>query len=268
MATLADLTRQVARLVTRTVIGSTTSAPGNATQIIDTTNLAGLPDNEFVGGTVWITSGTNAGRSRVITAFSNADDRITCAVFPNNILSGVTFEAAAGDFVEYRDLRQAVNIAIRECGYVLDKDETLTIVDDQLIYTLPAGVSKILSVEILEDPTLADEKPKISNHWAEIDGELVFEYGYEPNTIDGTKLRLRYKKFASELASDTDTLNDQLDEDYIVYLAARQAARLSYMRFGRAGKETVSEWLNEAIEEMKKHVRQKQHGPYVRVKPG
>jgi hypothetical protein len=266
MTTLADLTRQVARLVTRTVIGATTSAPGNGTQIIDTVNLAIFPDNNFVGGTAWITSGANAGRSRAVTAFSDTNDRLTVAAFPSNIASGVTFEVAASDFVEYRDLRQAVNMALREIGKIIDKDEMTTIVDDQLIYSLPTGVAHVTKIEILEDPAATNEKPKINNHWEEIDGELVFEMYREPNTTDGTKIRIRYEKFHAELVNDTDTLDNQVDEEYLVYLAARQAMRLAYKRFGKAGTDTIPEWLNEAIEEAKKHVKPNQNKPRLRVK--
>jgi hypothetical protein len=266
MTTLAELTRQVARLVTRTVIGSTTSAPGNGTQIIDTTNLAGFPDSQFVGGTAWITSGTNAGLSRPVTAFSDTNDRLTCAAFTNNILSGVSFEVAASDFVEYRDLRQAVNLALREIGYIIDKDESLTVVEDQLVYTLPAGISNIYEVWIVENNGDADETKEINSHWEEIDGQLVFEQYREPHLDTDTILRIIYKKFHSELTVDTDTLDTQIDVNYLVYLAARQAMRLAYKRFGKAGSDTIPEWLNEAVEEAKKHARQNRHKPYIRIK--
>lgn len=264
--TLADLTRQVARLVTRTVIGTTTSAPGNGTQVIDTVNLAGYPDNQFVGGTVWITSGTNAGKSRAITAFSDTNDRITCAAFASNILSGVTFEAAAADFVTYQDLRQAVNLALREIGKVRFKDDTTAIVDDQLVYTLPTGVSNVRAVEVLEDPAATDEKAKVNNHWDEVEGKLVFENYREPCTADGTYIRIWYSKFHGELSADTDALNDRVDEEYLVYLAARQAMRLAYKRFGKAGSDTIPEWLNEAIEMAKAHIKPNKGSTDIRIR--
>ncbi len=266
MTTLAELTRQTARLITRTVIGSTTSAPGNGTQVIDTVNLAGFPDDNFNNGTVWITTGANAGRSRTITDFTDTADRITCAAFPNNILSGVDFEAAAADFVEYRDLRQAVNLALREIGKIEDRDDTTAIVDDQLIYTLPTGVTHVIRVEILENPGDDDEEPKINNHWEEVDGDLVFEKDREPSTLDGTYIRIIYEKFHAELVDDTDALDDQVNDEYLVYLAARQAMRLAYKRFGKAGSDTIPEWLNEAAEEAKKHVKPNMYRPRVRVR--
>jgi len=264
MTTLADLTRHVARLVTRTVIGATTSAPANATQIIDTVNLAGFPDNQFVGGTVWITSGTNAGLSRIITAFSDSADRITAAAFPNNIASGVTFEAAASDFVEYRDLRQAVNLALREIGKIISFDETVESVDGQLVYTLPSGVSQVVKIEVVENLGEDDETQVINNHWEERMGELIFDKDREP-CVDRT-LRILYESLHGQLSADTDGCSVQVDEEYLVYLAARQAMRLSYKRFGKASNETIPEWLNEAIEESKKHVHLNQGKPRIRVR--
>lgn len=266
MTTLADLTRQTARLVTRTVIGVTTNAPGNATQIIDTVNLAGYPDNQFVNGTAWITSGLNAGLSRAITAFSDINDRITVSAFPNNIASGVSFEAAAADFVTYQDLRQAVNLALRETGKILFKNDTLAVVNDQLVYTLPAGVYDVQEIDVLEDPAATKEKPKINNHWDEVEGKLVFEQYREPTTTDGTYIRIWYKKFHTELVNDTDALDDDVNEEYLVYLAARQAMRLAYKHFGKAGGDTLTDWLNEAIEESKKHIKPNNHKPFVRVR--
>lgn len=264
MTTLADLARQTARLVTRTVIGATTSAPGNGTQIIDTVNLAGFPDNNFVNGTAWITSGANAGRSRTVTAFSDTNDRLTCAAFPNNILSGVSFEVAASDFVEYRDLRQAVALALREIGKIIDKDETTVAVGGQRVYTLPTGIAHVVGIEVVTDLGLSTESPDPNTHFEERDGKLIFDKGKEPG--DGLALRILYEKFHTELVNDTDSLSSQIDEEYLVYLAARQAMRLSYKRFGKAGGETIPEWLSEAIEESKKHVQPNQGAPRVRVR--
>ena len=264
MTTFADLTRKTARLVTRTVLGSTTSAPGNGTQVIDTVNLAGYPDNQFAGGTVWITSGANAGKSRAITGFLDSADRITCAAFPSNIEAGVTFEAAPSDYVTYMDLRQAVNNAILEAGKIIGIDETTLAVESDTIYTLPAGVHHVVGVEAVEDIGTVDESRKINTHWEERDGKLYFDEGRAP-TADLT-IRILYEKLHTELYNDTDALSTQLDEEYLVYLAARQAMRLVYKRFGKAGSDTIPEWLNEAAEEALKHVHRNEGTPRVMVR--
>lgn len=268
MTTLAELTRKTARLVTRTVIGSTTSAPGNGTQIVDTVNLVTFPNDNFNGGTVWIISGANAGRSRAVTDFETTPTcRLTCAAFPSNIASGVSFEAATSDFVEYRDLRQAVNNALMEVGMVISKDDTLEIIDDKLIYTLPSGVSHVLDIYTVTNLGEVDEYEEINNHWKEENGSLIFEKDREPNTLDGEVIRIKYEGFHADLIDDTDTLNTQIDPEYLIYLSARQAMRLSYKRFGKAGSDTIPEWLNEAIEEMQKHIKPNAQKPHIRIRP-
>ncbi len=266
MTTLADITRQVARLVTRTVIGATTSAPGNGTQVIDTVNLAGFPDDQFLGGTVWITSGTNAGLSRTVTDFDAAADRLTVAAFPANILSGVSFEVAASDVIEYRDLRQAVNLAIREAGMIEGKDETTSAVEDDTIYALPSGVFNVTRIEVVTDIGTVDERKTINTHWEERDGYLIFDDGFEPAADDSQKIRILYEKYHTDLVNDADTISTQINQEYLVYLAARQAMRLAYKRFGKAGHETIPEWLNEAIEETRKHIRRNQNTPHVMIR--
>jgi hypothetical protein len=262
MTTLADLTRQVARLVARMASGAATSL-GTTTTLIDTVGLAGYPDDNFNGGTLWLTSGANAGRSRAITDFADGTDTLTCAAFPSAIASGVTWEATDSSFVTYADLRQAVNLALREIGKIIDIDETLTSVTDQLIYDLPAGVSNLSAVEIVEDIGDADEKREINNHWDEREGQLIFEHYREP-VVDRT-IRLIRRTFHTEMSVDTDALSEQVDEEYLVYLAARQALRLAYKRFGKT-REDIPEWLNEAIEEAKKHIKPNRHAPHVRIR--
>lgn len=256
MLTLSELTRRTAGKVTRTVKGSTTTAPGNGTQVIDVVNLAPFTeDTEFVGGTVWITSGANAGLSRPVTSFSASNDRLTVPAFPNNILSGVTFEVVSGDFSEFRDLRQAVNNALDDLGYILDKDDSLTIVPNQLVYDLPEGVSRIHRVEIIDELGEENERRYTSAHWQEINGQLVFDDTKEPRVRDGETIRLWFEIFHPTLTDDEDEINYQVDPMYLIHVAARQAFRLAYMRFGKAGKETIPEWLNEAAENAIRHHR-------------
>lgn len=243
--------------------GAATSL-GTTTTLIDTTGLAGYPDDNFNGGTIWITSGSQAGKTRPITDFVSSTSTLTFAAFATAIASGVTWEAAAADFVTYADLRQAVNLALREIGKILSINTDLETVEGLLVYDLPVGVAHLIGIEIVENINTADETREINNHWEERGGELIFERDREP-CADRT-IRLLSEAFHYEMYLDTDTLSDQVDEEYLVYLAARQAMRLAYKRFGKAGKETIPEWLNEAIESAKAHIRPNQGKPRVRVR--
>jgi hypothetical protein len=168
--------------------------------------------------------------------------------------------------VTYQDLRQAVNLALREIGKIRAKDETTAVVDGTLVYDLPTGVSNVRSIEIVDNLGSVDEEKVVNNHWDEIDGQLVFEKYREPCTSIGTIIRIWTRQFHAELTADADALDDQVDEEYLVYLAARQAMRLAYKRFGKANNETIPEWLNEAIEEAKKHVKPNRHSTDVRTR--
>jgi hypothetical protein len=265
MTTLADITRQTSRLVNRHATGSATSSPGNATTLPDTVGLAGYPDDQWNGGTIWITSGTNAGKSRAVTDFTDSSDTLTFAAFTGNIVSGVTYEVADGNFVTYQDLRQAVNLALREIGKVLEApDETLTTVADQITYDLPAGVADVTHVYVVTDIGEATEEQYLSSHWEERQGQLFFDKGKEP-AADLT-LRIYYRVFHSELTADADELDTQVDDQYLVYLAARHALRLAYKHFDKAGEATIPEWLNEAAEQAKAMHRHNQGMPLVRIR--
>jgi hypothetical protein len=264
MTTFADITRQTSRLVNRHATGSATSL-GTTTTLIDTVGLAGYPDDQWNGGTIWITSGANAGKSRTVTDFADTGDTLTFAAFTSNILSGVTYEVADGNFVTYQDLRQAVNLALREIGKVLEApDETVTTVADQITYDLPAGVADVTHVYVVTDIGEATEEQYLSSHWEERQGQLFFDKGKEP-AADLT-LRIYYRVFHSELNADADELDTQVDDQYLVYLAARHALRLAYKHFDKAGEATIPEWLNEAAEEAKKHIRHNQGMPLVRIR--
>jgi hypothetical protein len=261
--TLFDLTLRVSRLINRHASGAAT-ALGTSTTLIDTTGLAGYPDDQFNGGTVWFTSGAQAGKTRAITDFADSSDTLTFAAVPAAIASAVTYECCDSNYVTYQDLRQAINLAIQETGKVLDDpDETLTTVDEQWIYDLPAGGYDVERVEIVTDIGLDTEEVHISNHWEERQGQLLFDQGKQP---DGDlTLRLYYRIFPSSLVLDADELNEQIDSEAIVYMAARHAMRLAYKRFDKAGDSTIPEWLNEAAEEAKKHIKRNRR-PLVKVR--
>jgi hypothetical protein len=265
MTTRADITREASKLINRHASGSATTSPGNATTLVDTVGLANYPDDQFNGGTIWLTSGANAGLTRPITDFVTSTDTLTFSAFPFNIASGVTYEATDSSLVTYQDLKQAAALALREIGKILSEpDETLETVDGQLVYTLPTGVSDVAKVEIVTDLGEDTEEHYLSTHWEERQGELWFDYAKQPAT--DRHIRIYYRKFHDPLTADDDEIDAQIDDEYLVYLTARQAMRMAYKRTGNAGSETITDWLNEAIEEAKKHRRQNKGMPMFKVR--
>jgi hypothetical protein len=247
MTTLANLTRQAARLVTATVIGAASSA-GTTTALTDTNNLANFPDGQFTGGTLWMTSGANAGLSRAVTGFTASSKQLACSAFPFAVGNGDAYEVVDDNLFTYQNLKQAVALALREIGTIEKEDHSLT-VSATAIYTLPTGVSDVVKVELVNSLGNADEAATISTHWLERMGKLIFNSAPNAETI-----RVLYQGLHAELVNDADALDASVDEIYLVYLAARQALRLAYKRLGKQ-REELPEWLNEAISEMQKHQR-------------
>lgn len=264
--TLAEITKRVSRLINRHASGAAT-ALGLTTTLIDTVGLAGYPDDHFNEGTLWLTSGANAGRSRAITDFVTGTGTLTTAAFPNANASGVTWEACDSNFVTYQDLRQAVNLGLQESGKIIgDPDETLATVADQWIYDLPDGIYDIGWIEIVTNPGDADEEMYKASHWEELHGQIRFDQGFHPD-IDKF-IRIYPRIFHPDLVNDTDEVDSQIDSQSLVYLAARQAMRMAYKKAGKAGSETIPEWLNEAAEEAKKQMRRNRNNPIVKVRTG
>ena len=264
--TLAEITKRVSRLINRHASGAAT-ALGSTTTLIDTVGLAGYPDDHFNEGTLWLTSGANAGRSRAITDFVTSTGTLTTAAFGSAVASGVTWEACDSNFVTYQDLRQAANLALQESGRIIgDPDETLETVDGQWIYDLPEGVYDISWIEIVTNLGDDDEEMYKASHWEELHGQIRFDQGFQPD-VDKV-IRLFPRAFHTDLVADTDAVDSQIDSQSLVYLAARQAMRMAYKKAGKAGSETIPEWLNEAAEEAKKQMRRNRNNPLVRVRTG
>ena len=103
-------------------------------------------------------------------------------------------EAAVGDeFLLFKSgfsLGQfigAVNASLRMM-MVMQEDISLAVVDDQVEYTLPEGVSDVRVVELLNE---SGEFVCEFQHWEELNGKLRFST-YLPSTGTASTLRLKY----------------------------------------------------------------------------
>lgn len=260
LITFAELTRRTARLVARMAAGAASS--GSTTTLVDATGLANYPDNQFNDGTVWITGGSMTGLSRRVTGFASGSDTLTFGpALINPIQAGDTYEVADGNVVTYQDLRQAVNNAIQELGPIPDTPQAINTVANMTMYALSSLSRRVLEVWLVKDYQENNATRWPSTHWEELQGQLVFDQGYEPEA--GLKMLVYFEKMPTQLANDSDFLDNEIDPTYLIFLAARQAMRLAYKRFGKT-KEEIPEWLNEAINEAQAH-RQRNRRPIVRV---
>ena len=123
--------------------------------------------------------------------------------------------------VTYQDLRQAANLAMRETGMLEYKDETVSAVENDLIYTLPTGVFNVSRIEVATDIGTVDEAYQLNTHWDERDGKIYFDKYFQPATDDSQIIRYLYEKYPPDLTADADTISTQINEEHLVYLGAR-----------------------------------------------
>lgn len=191
----------IARAVGEIFAGSATG--GSTTSLVDT--LLAVPNDDiFNGGTLFFLSGTNAGKTAVITDYTGATRTFNFAT---------TGAVAAGDRYEATTPRtprallvSALNMALEDMGALPTVNSTLTVLASTEEYTLPAGVSNLRRVEVAG----ADAEPygwNTSHHWMERGGKLVFLHGQQPMTA-GKKIRAWYQAAHVAVSADADTIND------------------------------------------------------------
>ena len=159
MQTLSDTTRQVARLVLPDMMASGAATAGATTSLTDTAYLT-QPDQWFDKGTLWILSGTHAGKILLVTGHrSNA---LTFASLGATAIAAGNRYAVARAFYPFERIKQAVMQALDDT-YIDAEDATLTGDGTTLEFTLPTGVYNVKEVWI-ENPASASDNFK-SSHW-------------------------------------------------------------------------------------------------------
>lgn len=207
MTNLFDLTLRLARKVT-TVRQSV--ATGGAADSLTDSAMSGL--GEWVNGTIWILSGTHAGKSRAI--LSNPKDKVTFTTL-GSTLAGSEKYAIADKHAPLDVLKGAVTAALDYFRTELE-DATLDQDSDVDVYTIPAGVlaangyDGITKVEIATLETSPYNWAGPHRHWAEQGTELRFNYYHRP-MLDGYPIRLTYAAIP-ELVDDDDEI--PLDVNY------------------------------------------------------
>ena len=225
MATLFSATLDLARILGN-VMESTTSAAGTTTKLIDTTMPRVQPPNDaFNYGTLWFISGALAGYTAVVTDWVLATSTFT-------FVNPMTVAAAPGAASRYafcdkdwpRDvLRQAVNAALQTIGGVTTQytNATFITVQNQMAYTLPAGVYNVKRVEVATSLT-APYDYAIHHNWTETPTQIIFHEGFQI-VRDGYLIRLTYEAQPAELTTDAGTIDSRIHPDLLKWTAAVNA---------------------------------------------
>lgn len=207
--TFYELIRSVAKQLMEARAGIATG--GSTTTLIDT-NLD-APNDYYNGGLLFVDHTVPV--INKITDWASATFTFT---FPTStaVAAGIKYTVVNERF-PLDVIKNAINqCLIEDVGMIMMVDETITAVDDQEMYTLPANVSDVRRVEIGTE----DETWKTNYCWQEELGKLRF-LNDKPAT--GDTIRVHYATSHAELIDLDDTLDDRLNIDMIIHAACIHA---------------------------------------------
>lgn len=221
MATVASLLFKIAGYLRPVYYGTTTSA-GTTTTLVDTSRTES--NDYFNGGTVFFLSGTLAGLTAVPSDFVQASGTFTIPIQSAAPGNGAAY-AAVDKKYRRETMVAALNMALLQLGPWPQIDESLTVVEDQERYTLPAGVYNIARLLIATSTSSPYEWTAPHRHWRERDGYLYFDDGHLPETAD-MPIRLYYEAPHSRVSADADDVTDEANAELVAVLAAILAAQV------------------------------------------
>lgn len=230
MATIAQILLKMARLLRPVYYGTTTGA-GTTTTTADTARTESA--DYFNGGVIFFLSGALVDKTAIVTDFISGT--ITHAAQSQAPGSGIDY--AVIDKKYPRGLMvDAINSALAELGPLVATNQALVTIADTESYTLPAGVSNVLRVEVATDDAAPYNWEAPYRYWKEKDGSLYFADNRLPATA-AMPIRLHYLCAHDRVSADSDTTNPDVDADLLATLAALHAARNKAMLAGSSDPE-------------------------------
>ena len=258
MLTLADITFAIARIVNPENIATGSATAGTTTSITDTANLT-QDQAYFDRGTLWILSGTHAGK--VLSITSHNGNKVSFAALGSAPSAGDRFAVCRAAY-PWQQLKSAVSIALSdERAYIEAEDATLDGDGDTLEFTLPSGVFNLKEVWI-ENPDDKSQNYK-SAHWKEKNGKLRFDYGYPPE--DGWVIRVIYRDQHAELTTYSDEINIGINTEWLKYAAAKALLDWGMGRYGAQAEYRIEERMGMVMERLKM-LHPRSAGPDILIK--
>lgn len=218
MTTLFDLLLKTADRLRGGRYGTATG--GSTTTLVDT--LLVESNDFFNGGTLFHLTGNNANKSAVITDWNSSTFTFTIPTQAGANAAGVQYAVFPKRF--RRDaMVEAINQALADLGPFDQIDETLTVVEDQEVYTLPTGIYDVKQVHIATNDA-APYDWQIYHYFREQNGSLYFGDQHLPLTA-GRKIRILYRAPHARVSADADTITDAASPELIAAGAAFFAAK-------------------------------------------
>jgi len=236
--TLAESTRQLALIVGEVFSGVAT---GGSATTLDDTACTDFPDDFWIGGTLWLTSGNNIGKTAVITDWDlTTNKRFTFATLTLLCAAADIYTVCHKNFSRQL-LRNAINQALADMPRVTQLNSALTPVADQLEYDLPSGVSGVVRVTKGVTPNFT-----IHHNWSEYNGHLYLDPG---KTFEATDtINLWYNPPYTALTADTGVIADLVPWERVKWGAVVYALRERYNKVGDSDT-SVKNKLAEAMQQ-------------------
>lgn len=193
---------------------------GTAATLIDAWLTS--PANWWKGGTLWVHSGAMAGRTLVILGYDAITQTVSFAEQPGVAIAAGDLYTLARAHYSRAALVQAINTALTEMGNISQSDQTLTVVQDQEEYALPAGVGNLMQVETTTQ-TAAPFTWSPSYFWREVGRNLIFDQQMAPTAV-GAPIRLYYNLPHTEVEADGDLISFLVHPARLAWAAAYYAA--------------------------------------------
>lgn len=216
---------------------------GSTTTLVDADIPTTFPNDHFNNGTIFFVSGNNANKSAILSDYASATTTFTFPTQSGACAASDQYAVADSDYPRHL-LVQAINRALVEIGEVASEDTSLTTVEDQQEYTLPAGVYNVKELYIASETSSPyDYVPNYN--WIERGGKIIFDDSYIPEA-DGYTIKVVYNDPAGTLDDDSDTISDYIFKDLLAWKAAVHCLRWRMQRT-KEDEPHIKQLLNEAL---------------------
>lgn len=211
MATLFDVTLDLARHARGVKRYKVSQIADSGLTMMSPTmhNISG----EYVNGTLWVMTGTGKGKFARITRAAN--QRLTIEDAGITLAVNDTVMICPWIDFDLDNLIEAINSVLYKYP-ILAVNDTLDWDSNQLVYTLPDGVSDVRKVEV--ENTLGNGTYTTSHCWIEKNGELHFHTA-QGLYAEGGEMKIYYRKMHGEVYEATDEIDPTVDLTYLRNLA-------------------------------------------------
>lgn len=221
MTTVYDISIQMMRNVTDVLNGAATG--GTDATLIDTVNIVGQPNEYWKNGSLWIHSGTHAGK--VLRVSSHVGNTLGFPTLASAIAAGVRFSVARGIF-PWEQVMGAIQQAL-DTTWVTGHDESLTGDGVTLSFPLPDGVQDVYDVQVEK----ANGMICMAGHWKERIANLEFDNGYP--VADGDIIHIYYKDQHEIITGYSTAINAEINTRWLVPEAAKNLLVWGLRTYGK-----------------------------------